>query len=111
MSEQMSSSVIELTQRYGLYTYLVMVGVSAVYGGTKGFCKWTNWLQRRKRVTINQELIDPILNIGRDGGYMGYYILAGGGLSAFITASFPVSIPALSWMAKEVDGSQGVHAD
>lgn len=99
----MNSHTVELVTTYSWYTYLATVGVSALYGGTKGFCRWAVWLRSRKRVSVNQELVDPILNIGRDGGYMGYYILAGGGLSAFITAGFPVTIPALSWMAKEVD--------
>jgi len=87
-----------------LYSYVAMVGVAGVYGAIKGFSRWCAWLGRRKRVTVNQELVDPVLNVGRDGGYMGYYVLSGGALSAGITATFPVSIPALSYMAKEVDG-------
>ena len=94
-----------------LYAYLAMVAASGLYGGTKGFGKWLEWLSRRKKITVSQELIDPVLNIGRDGGFMGYYTLSGAGLSAAITGTFPVSIPLLTYFSKEVnDGDDGNQA-
>lgn len=101
---------LQTAKSVGKQLYTGAIIGSALYGAYKGLCRWWKWKSKRKLVTIKNETIDPVLNIGRDGGYMGYYVVAGGGSSALITATFPVTIPAMMYFSKEV-GDEEDDAD
>lgn len=89
-----------------LKIYIGVCSTVSIYGMFKGFCKWTKWLNCRNRVTINNEIVDSTLNIGRDGGVLGCYLISSGLMSLLITATFPISIPLLSMFAKPIPCAQ-----
>lgn len=40
-------------------------------------------------------MVNPILNVARDAGYLAWHGVSSGLVSGFIVATYPVSVPAL----------------
>lgn len=72
------------------------------YGAYQGFKLWLQWYRNRRRVIsgLHADLVDPILNVGRDAGRLAFYFICGGGVSAVVVAGFPVTVPLLSIFSK-----------
>lgn len=87
--------------------YKVIVYGGTIYGGFKGFGVWIDWLSKAKDVELKElplidvRMVNPILNIGRKTGYMAWFTVSSASISGFISATFPVSVPALMFFAKE----------
>lgn len=87
------------------YTGLVLIG--AVYGGVKGFGRWLDWLDKRKKVAlrnvpvIGADLVNPIINIGKDAGNLGYNVGMASLFSALMVATSPVSVPLFLFFSEE----------
>ena len=92
----------QVATKYAWYGHIGAVALATFYGTVGGANNWMNWLEKRNRVTIGSPMVDPVLNLGRDGGHLCYHLVASGGTSACIAAGFPVTIPALTFMSKEV---------
>ena len=88
-----------------LYYGGILIGI--IYGMGTGTTVFFKWWENRKKVTIgdvplvNKSMVDPILNVSRDAGYWGWYALTSGISSGFIIATYPVSVPLLSFISKE----------
>jgi hypothetical protein len=50
-------------------------------------------------------MVNPILNVARDAGYLAWHGVSSGLVSGFIVATYPVSVPALL-MFSERDNKQ-----
>jgi hypothetical protein len=96
-----------ITNDPGQTIYKVIVYGGTIYGGVKGFGVWLDWLSRAKDVEITKvpfldpKMINPILNIGRKAGYMTWFTVSSASISGFISATFPVSVPALMFFSEE----------
>lgn len=89
-----------------IYIYCLLCMCGFLYGATGGLSKWLYWIELRTQLTINSSdyfnhLIDPMLNIGRDAGYLVWYSLTSGVVSTLIIGTFPVSVPLLALMSSE----------
>jgi hypothetical protein len=75
--------------------YSLVVGLGFLQGAYMGIENHCNWVNHRPRVTINSPQYDPIVNICRDCGVLGFNVLSGGFGSAAIVATAPISVPIL----------------
>lgn len=77
------------------------------FGMFNGCGNWVDWLNTRNPITLSSSskylnnLIDPIVNIGKDVGYLAWHTVTSGTLSAFVVGTFPVTVPALAYFSKE----------
>lgn len=91
--------------------YAGVVGLGAVYGFGRGTVNWINWLSKRKQMKlkdnrfINADMINPILNVGKDAGYLGWYAVSSALVSGFIVGTYPVSVPALLFFSEKEDST------
>ena len=94
-------------QRYAMYGYAGLVGTGFVFGMFNGFGNWIDWVETRNRITLLSSsryinnLIDPIVNVGKDIGYLAWHTVTSGTLSALVVGTFPVTVPALAYFSKE----------
>jgi len=86
-----------------LIAYYSVVGLGFLWGAYAG-CEnyYYRWACSRTKVTVNSPIFDPILNICRDAGVWGYNVLTAGFVSALVIATFPVSVPLLLALSKNV---------
>lgn len=90
-----------LSFRNAKLAYATVVGLGAIYGFLCGTGNWTNWLSQRKQIKlkdnrlVNADMVNPILNVGRDAGYLGWHAVSSAAVSGFIVGTYPVSVPAL----------------
>ena len=89
-----------------LVAYGTLCATGFLHGVARGTEDWLHWLTQRYELTINSSdyvnhLIDPIINIGRDAGYFGWYCITSGVVSALLIGTFPVSFPLLALMTSE----------
>lgn len=89
-----------------LTVYSILCVTGFLYGAAGGVNNWMEWMCRRSQLTIGasdyvNNLVDPMLNIGRDAGYLGWFVMTSGTVSAFIIATFPVSVPLLAVFSNE----------
>lgn len=88
--------------KYTLYAYCGFVVLGFLKGSITGTSEYCKWFSSRKKVTIESEFYDPILNVCRDAGVWGSYTMYGGFGSAFIVATSPVTVPLMLRNCKEV---------
>ena len=101
-----------LTVRNAKMAYATVVGIGTAYGFLRGTVNWVKWLSERKQMKlkdnrfINADMVNPILNVGRDTGYLSWHAISSGVISGFIVATYPISVPALiSFSDKEGEDS------
>lgn len=80
------------------YAHVVLLG--ALYGLCSGVGEWIDWMNKRKRYVVSYNMINPILNAGRDAGMLAYHIITSAFVSAFIVGTYPISLPTLIFFAK-----------
>ena len=108
MSKQLSSiqSMLVLLPgstiiRKSAYGVLVAGAVFGLYKGVQG---WFCWQRKRQPIdlmfpqqTVGREIIEPIVNIGKDMLYFGGFALLGTFVSVLTIVTSPVSIPAIAF--------------
>lgn len=102
------STIMDSAKKYAWYGYIGCVLLATAYGAWGGTNNWVNWMSSRNKITVGYPVIDPVLNLGRDGGHMCYHLVTSGGTSAVVAAGFPVTVPVLTMMSKEVNNE---HSD
>lgn len=101
--------------RYIKKAYLLSVGLGTSYGFIQGTCNWFTWLSKREQVKlkanrhVNVDMINPILNVGRDVGYLGWHSITSAAVSGFIIGTYPISIPALLLFSEKEDDKKDDH--
>ena len=103
-----SSDYQEMTmQQYALYGYATLCIIGFVFGAANGGGNWVKWFEKRSPITLLtssdyiNSLVDPIVNVGRDMGYLAWHTVTSGLLSGVIVGTFPVSVPLLAFFSKE----------
>lgn len=84
-----------------LYTYGGVVAAAFLIGATKGVSQWVNWLSTRNYREISVKSVETVVNISCDVGKLAFNVLVGGGSSAVVAASAPVSVPILLYFCEQ----------
>lgn len=90
------------------------------YGGFVGFCalrglgsginmceEW--WDKRRVKYTVDNEILDPILNICMDTMHITFYITSSVVISSVVAASAPISVPIMACFSKKIIKRDASH--
>jgi len=73
--------------------YGVVIVGSFVIGAIKGFSHYLDWISTRKYRQIKYKAIEPVVNIGADGGKLVFDVVGCGTASALMGATAPISVP------------------
>jgi hypothetical protein len=99
-----SNSTLGTFAYYGAITfYASFVGYCALRGLVSGISmceKW--WDERRVKYTVNNEILDPILNICMDTMHITFYITSSVAVSSVVAASAPISVPIMACFSKKI---------
>jgi len=91
----------ETFKHWGTSIYTGMIVISFGYGAACGFHDWCNYMDKRQRRCITIKTLEPIVNNVCDAGLLAWHVGLSGGISAFVAATFPISVPILLWGFQE----------
>ncbi len=81
--------------------YGIVVIAATIYGGVRGFGNWFNWYMTRHSLKIKYKLVEPIVNVARDGGYLGWHVMMSALFTMVVASTAPISVPLLVHYGKE----------
>jgi hypothetical protein len=80
--------------------YYGICATAFVIGAGKGVCKWYQWRKTRKYRKINNDMLEPIVNITCDVGKLAYNAGVAGVASTIVAGTAPVSVPFLLYVCE-----------
>lgn len=100
-----------LSFRNAKLAYATVVGLGTIYGFLRGTGNWISWISKRKQMKlkdnrlVNADMVNPIINVGRDAGYLGWHAVSSAIVSGFIVGTYPVSVPGLLLFSEKENDS------
>ena len=87
------------------YLYIIAVWCAMAYGVITGFSEWSLFVDQRKPIKLAQKFawVQGIVNAAIVAGYAVWYVIACAGSTTFVAATFPISVPVITFFFSEPD--------